>query len=449
MSERVEVAVIGAGLAGPLLAIYLARRGHRVTVFELRPDMRREEAAAGRSINLALAERGINALRGAGALEIIKDQLIPMRGRMIHGLDGTQQLQPYGQNPDEVIYSVSRGDLNQRLMTLAEDEHGVEFRFTHALRGIDPDSTALEFEDLSVEGTRRYMADRVFATDGGGSLVRRTLAGLPHFTASEELLAHGYKELSIPASDDGGYPLDSNALHIWPRGGFMLIALANPGGSFTVTLFLSRDGTPGFGQLDSIEAVDDFFHQEFPDALAMIPNLARDFFDNPVGELGTIRCAPYHHRDKILLLGDAAHAVVPFHGQGMNCAFEDCVVLDRLLEACGEDWGAAMAKFSEQRKPDCDAIADMALENYVEMRDRVNDPGFVLRKQLSFELERRFPNRFIPRYSMVMFHDEIPYSDAQRRGAIQLEILYELTAGKENIADVDYERADKLIAARF
>lgn len=449
MTERHELVVVGAGLAGPLLSIYLARRGHRVTVFEMRPDMRREQIAAGRSINLALAERGINALRNAGALDVIEDQLIPMRGRMIHDVDRNQHLQPYGQNPNEVIYSVSRGDLNQRLMTLAENEHGVTFRFMHALRELDPDSGEMEFEDLEGGDRLSVSAERVIATDGGGSIMRRTLAALPGFESSEELLAHGYKELSIPADADGGYLLDANALHIWPRGGFMLIALANPGGSFTVTLFLPREGSPGFSGLTDANLVERFFARHFPDALELIPDLGRAFFDHPVGELGTIRCAPYHHRDRILLLGDAAHAVVPFHGQGMNCAFEDCVVLDRILEETDDNWSEALASFSQQRNPDCNAIADMALENYVEMRDSVNDPGFVLRKRLSFELEKRFPDCFIPRYSMVMFHDEIPYSEAQRRGSIQSGILHELTAGKDTISGVDYALAEKLIRERL
>ncbi len=412
MSEQKELVIVGAGLAGPLLSIYMARRGHKVSVYELRPDMRRQDVPAGRSINLALAERGINALREARALSSIEGQLIAMRGRMIHALDGSQVLQPYGQKEGEVIYSVSRGELNKRLMDLAEKEHGVEFHFDHRLHALRPESCELEFKRSHDDKIVRVAAERVMATDGGGSIVRRTMSDYSGYDSREEMLPHAYKELRIPADESGNHRIDNNSLHIWPRGGFMLIALPNPGGDFTVTLFLPLEGPISFVELVGPEEVRAFFQAQFPSAVELLPDLETEFFSNPTGELGTVRSFPYHYKDKVLLVGDAAHAVVPFHGQGMNCAFEDCLELDRILDQCGEDWGAAFTAFSAQRKPNCDAIADMALENYVEMRDSVTDPIFLLQKKLSFELENKYADRFIPRYSMVMLRHEIPYAEA-------------------------------------
>ena len=449
MSEHKELVIVGAGLAGPLLSIYMARRGHKVSVYELRADMRKQDIPAGRSINLALAERGINALREAGALSLIEDQLIAMRGRMIHDHDGSQVLQPYGQKEGEVIYSVARGELNKRLMDLAEQKHGVEFHFDHRLHTLQPESCAMEFKRSHDDSIVRVAAERVMATDGGGSIVRRTMAAYSGYDSHEEILPHAYKELRIPAAENGKHRIDGNSLHIWPRGGFMLIALPNPGGDFTVTLFLPSEGPISFVELDGREEVSAFFQAHFPDTVALLPDLEKDFFANPAGELGTIRSYPYHYKDKILLLGDAAHAVVPFHGQGMNCAFEDCLELDRILDQCGDDWGDAFAAFSKQRKPNCDAIADMALENYLEMRDSVTDPIYLLQKKLSFKLETQYADRFIPRYSMVMFHHEIPYAEAKRRGEIQAGILRELTAGKTSLDEVDFQLAGRLISEKL
>jgi kynurenine 3-monooxygenase len=427
----------------------MAKRGHKVSVYELRDDMRKQDIPAGRSINLALAERGINALREAGALSVIEDQLITMRGRMIHEHDGSQHLQPYGQKEGEVIYSVSRGELNKRLMDLAEQEHGVEFHFDHRLCSLSPESCEMEFKRSEDNDIVRITAERVMATDGGGSVVRRTMSDYSGYDSREEMLPHAYKELRIPADESGKHRIDGNSLHIWPRGGFMLIALPNPGGDFTVTLFLPNEGPISFVELDGPEEVRFFFQSQFPSAVPLLPDLEKDFFANPAGELGTVRSYPYHYKDKVLLLGDAAHAVVPFHGQGMNCAFEDCVELDRILDECDNDWRAAFASFSKQRKPNCDAIADMALENYLEMRDSVTDPIFLLQKKLAFELENKYPELFIPRYSMVMFHHEIPYSKAQERGEIQFEILRALTAGKKSLDEVDFEYAGKLVSEKL
>ncbi|MCZ6880648.1 MAG: FAD-dependent monooxygenase, partial [Gammaproteobacteria bacterium] len=314
---------------------------------------------------------------------------------------------------------------------------------------LQPESCEMEFKRSPDDSIVRLTADRIMATDGGGSIVRRTMSDYSGYDSHEEILPHAYKELRIPADENGKHRIDGNSLHIWPRGGFMLIALPNPGGDFTVTLFLPSEGPISFVELDGREEVSAFFQAHFPDAVELLPDLEKDFFANPAGELGTIRSYPYHYKDKILLLGDAAHAVVPFHGQGMNCAFEDCLELDRILDQCGDDWGDAFASFSEQRKPNCDAIADMALENYLEMRDSVTDPIFLLQKKLSFELENQYADRFIPRYSMVMFHHEIPYAEAKRRGEIQASILRELTAGKISLDEVDFEHAGKLISEKL
>jgi len=432
--------IVGAGLAGTLLAVFLARRGHSVRIIERNADLRRHSTPAGRSINLALAERGIHALKKAGVFALVKDLLIPMRGRMLHDLEGQLKLQPYSRNADEVIYSVSRSGLTAALLDAAEQTGKVEVLFNHSITALDIANSEISVTTPLLDGTQVLRASPLIAADGAGSLVRRTLVEAGHIDASEELLSHGYKELTIPPGPDGSFRMDPNALHIWPRGGFMLIALPNPDASFTVTLFMTNDGDPGFEQLKSHDDVLAFFRAQFPDAVALIPTLAEEFFSNPTGILGTIRCQPWYAGSKVLLIGDAAHAIVPFHGQGMNCAFEDCVVLDEMLacdNALSED---LFARFSESRKPNADAIADMALDNYLEMRDRVNDPGFHLQKALAWELEAKIPERFVPRYSMVMFR-RIPYAVAQRRGALQAALLAKLTRDARTLADIDMESA--------
>ena len=400
----------------------------------------------GRSINLALAARGIAALKRAGIDADVADLLIPMRGRMVHDLDGQQRFLPYGQRAHEEIYSVSRATLNTLLYELAAERHGVEYRFDTACVGVEPDGTPI----VESAGARRPLpADVVLAADGAGSEVRRALAANGAITAREQLLDHGYKELTLAASD-GDFALQPNALHIWPRGGFMLIALPNPDRTFTATLFLPHMGTPSFASIGPTQAAP-FFRREFADAVPLIPALKHEFANHPVGHLGTVHCQPWSFAGRLLLVGDAAHAIVPFHGQGMNAAFEDCAVLDELIGrhdgAGGHDWPAIFAAFEKEREPNARAIAEMALENYREMRDDVRDPKFELRAALSFELERRFSGRFIPRYSMVMFHPEIPYAEAQRRGAAQSRILAELSAGAESLDEVDFARAAALVAS--
>jgi kynurenine 3-monooxygenase len=442
MSSTPRVAIVGGGPAGSLLAILLARRGVIPTVIERSPPFAAGQAG-GRSINLALAARGIAALRRAGIDAEVARLMIAMRGRMLHEPDGRQRFLSYGQRATEEIYSVSRAALNALLYEVAANRYGVQYRFGETCVGVDLTDGAPLIQ--AAEGsTRRLDADVVFATDGAGSEVRRALADADEISATEDLLDHGYKELTIATQQDGGFALEPHALHIWPRGGFMLIALPNPDRTFTATLFLPHAGEPSFAGIGSNE-VPAFFRREFADTVPLLPTLARDYVGHPTGHLGTVHCRPWSFKDRLLLVGDAAHAIVPFHGQGMNAAFEDCVALDELIGTHGYDWRAVFAAFETARAPNARAIAEMALGNYLEMRDEVRDAKFELRAALSFELERRFPGHWVPRYSMVMFHPEIPYAEAQRRGALQARILRELTAHAGSLADVDFARATELV----
>ena len=402
------VNVIGAGLAGSLLAILLARRGLRVTVYERRADPRHFVADSGRSINLALAARGIRALQMAGMLDEVMRFAIPMRGRMVHEHDGKAELQMYGVRPEEVIYSVSRAELNRVLIAAAASHANVEFKFRQLCLGLASGRNALEMRD---EATGRiYHTEPLpsIATDGAGSAVRDSLVAHEVSDVREEPLDHDYKELTIPARE--GMPaLEVNALHIWPRGGFMLIALPNPDATFTATLFLPRVGANSFELLRTPADVEEFFAREFPSARALMPDLGREFFEHPQGSLGTVYTRGWHLGSEVLLLGDAAHAIVPFHGQGMNCAFEDCAELVGLMDQ-HHGWAGLFEAFEHERRPNTDAIAKMALENYREMRADVLDPGYRKRKAAAEAAEKSDPN-FIPRYSLVMFHPEIAYRE--------------------------------------
>ncbi len=424
MRAQDAVQIVGAGLAGTLLAVMLARRGLTVRVLERRPDPRRSGSERGRSINLALAARGIRALEHAQLMDRVRPLMIEMRGRMIHDAEGTE-LHPYGQRTDEVIYSVGRAALNRLLIEEAGRQARVQLLFDHTCTSADPDSGLLEFRD----GTGRIYTSTLaptIATDGAGSAVRQSLQSAGLLRSREEFLDHDYKELTIPAVS-GRPALGQNALHIWPRGGFMLIALPNTDATFTATLFLPRVGPVSFAALTSSDAVREFFSAEFPDVLPLVPDLVEQFAAHPTGQLGTVRVQPWRADGRILLLGDAAHAIVPFHGQGMNAAFEDCVEFDGLIDR-HQNWESLFRAFEESRRPNAEAIARMAVENYTEMRDTVLDPDFVRRRSLALDLERRYPDRFIPRYSMVMFHPEIPYAEALRRGEVQEQILRELDA---------------------
>jgi len=441
-----RVNVVGAGLAGALLALLLARRGLEVVLYERRPDPRQVRPERGRSINLALAARGMRALERAGMLESVRPLLIPMRGRMVHERGGRVALQPYGQREHEVIWSVGRADLNRVLIEAATRHGGVSVRFNQQCVGADVRQQRLTLCDGGSGPEYHMPLAPTIATDGAGSAVRASLAAAGLLRVREEWLDHDYKELTVPPAAAGS--LERHALHIWPRGGFMLIALPNTDGSFTATLFLARQGPQSFASLAAPQAVEEFFAREFADALPLLPDLPAQFAAHPQGQLGTVYAAPWHVGGEVLLLGDAAHAIVPFHGQGMNAAFEDCAELDELC-ATAQDFAQLFARFEQARRMNTAAIAQMALENYLEMRDAVLDAGFVRRKALAMALERRFPDRFIPRYSMVMFHPEIPYAEAQRRGALQEELLYELDRPGGADAAADSPRAAELIHERL
>jgi len=441
------VNLVGAGLAGTLLAVLLARRGFAVDVYERRADPRAVASERGRSINLALAARGIVALERAGMMERIRPLMMPMRGRMIHPLSGETQLQPYGQRRNEVIHSVSRADLNRVLIEEAARYPHVRLKFRHTCLAAQPDAGVLRFRNEETSSECTMPIAPTFATDGAGSAIRSSLARSGLINVREDRLDHDYKELTIPAGGDGRHVMEPHALHIWPRGGFMLIALPNSDGSFTSTLFLARSGADSFETLTSPERIATLFRLQFPDALQLMPHLIEEFATHPQGQLGTVHTQPWHIGGQLLLLGDAAHAIVPFHGQGMNAAFEDCLVLDSLLDR-HDSWHTLFADFERCRLPNAAAIAQMALENYIEMRDTVRDSTYLRRKALAMELERRFPDDFIPRYSMVMFHPEISYAEALRRGSEQEKILSELDS-RATHSGVDLDRARALIAQRL
>lgn len=403
------VNIVGAGLAGSLLAIVLAKRGYQVTVYERRTDPRIGTADSGRSINLALAARGIRGLKLAGALERVMPITIPMRGRMVHEHDGAAALQMYGVRPEEVIYSVSRTALNRALIEEAAAQPNVSLHFGQLCLGLAHDRDVLEFREEATGRIHHCAAQPTIATDGGGSAVRDSLVAREVAVVREDPLDHDYKELTIPARD-GKHVMDPHALHIWPRGGFMLIALPNLDATFTATLFLARSGANSFERLRNAGDVEAFFAREFPSARALMPDLAREWFEHPQGSLGTVYTRGWHLDGRVLLLGDAAHAIVPFHGQGMNCAFEDCAELLRMMDE-HHSWSGLFEAFEQERRPNTDAIARMALENYLEMREAVLDPEYRKKKKQAEELEKTDPG-FIPRYSKVMFHPEISYLEA-------------------------------------
>jgi kynurenine 3-monooxygenase len=442
------IRIVGAGPTGSLLAILLQRRGLEIELYESRPDPRRARAESGRSINLALADRGIHALKAAGVFDDLAPALLPMRGRLIHYENRDTAFQPYGQRPNEVIYSVSRHRLNQALIDVAARLPGVHLNFLHRFESADFLGNAAHIRDLQHDRLIRVPMQPLLATDGAGSLMRREMNAQGSIRASETDLEHGYKELSIPAGPAGGFRMAKDALHIWPRGNFMLIALPNDDGSFTATLFLPKRGPLSFESLDGAAAIERFLSHHFPDARALMPHAIAEFGDHPVGFLGTVCAGPWNVGGQAALIGDAAHAMVPFHGQGMNCCFEDCIEFDARV-AQRSSWESLFAEFGAARKPNTDAIAAMALENYLEMRESVADPSFQLRQALSLELERRFPRRFIPRYSMVMFHHEIPYLTAQQRGTLQAAILSDLTRGAARLSDIDFARAETQVNAQL
>jgi len=441
-----QVTIVGGGPAGTVLAAYLGRRGHAVTVYEARPDLRRVDIDAGRSINLALANRGIAVLREIGAMDDVAPLLIPMRGRMIHDRDGTRELQPYGNRPEEVIYSVGRSELNGVLLDVAEGTGEVEVLFDQRCVGGDLPKGILRMHDARTDTEYEIEVETVFGADGFGSAIRDLIQENNPGAEIVDPLGHGYKELKLPGGPEGEHQLDRNALHIWPRGGFMLIALADIGGTFTCTLFAPNEGDEhSMAPLTSQAAVLELFSTEFADFVPLVPDLAEQYLENPHGKLGTLRVTGWSYEDRGVVLGDAAHAIVPFHGQGMNAAMESAKVLIACLDEYPDDWAAAFETFERIRKPDVDAIADMALDNYIEMRSSVAEEGYQLRRELALELERRFPGEFIPRYSLVMFHT-LPYAEAKRRAEAQAEVLAKLTEEAESLDDIDFDLAERLVS---
>lgn len=421
-----EVTIIGAGLVGSLLSIYLSKRGHKVKIFERRADMRKEKTIAGRSINLALSDRGIKALEEVGIMEDIKKIAIPMHGRFIHNADTSTAFQPYG-NQGQFINSVSRGELNKKLMDLAE-KNGVEISFNEKCEKIDWEKNEISFEGANHQlSTINYQL--LFGSDGAYSAARLTHQ-LQHdrFDYQQHYIDCGYKELTIPAAPAGEFLIEKNALHIWPRGNYMMIALPNLDGSFTCTLFFPFEGKTSFAALDTREKVKTFFEKNFPDTIELIPNLEEDFFNNPTASLVTVKCFPWIRKDEFALIGDAAHAIVPFFGQGMNCGFEDCSVLNGLIEKYNEDWVKILHEYQVLRKPDADAIAELALANFIEMRDRVGDPKFLLQKKIETAFSRKYPGKWIPAYSQVTFNPQIRYSEALKNSVRQEAIMQQVMA---------------------
>lgn len=452
---KLKITIIGAGLAGSLLSIYLAKRGFAADVYEARQDMRAAAISAGRSINLALSDRGIAALKEVGMDEFMLREAVPMLGRNIHPLTGETLLLPYSGREGEYINSVSRAGLNIALMNEAEQYDDVRFFFEQKCIGFDCKTGEALIENVETGEKSVVKGDTLIATDGGGSAVRDAmLHGVPRFNFSQQFLDHGYKELHIPPAPDGGFMLEENVLHIWPRHQFMMIALPNIGGSFTCTLFLAHDGgnangserlLPSFDKLTDENSLLAFFNEHFPDAVPMMPTLVEDFFANPTGNLGTIKCFPWNVDGKALLLGDSAHALVPFYGQGMNCAFEDCRVLDSLIDKHGAEWATIFEEYGELRKVNTDAIADMAEDNFYEMRDAVANPVFVRKRELETKLEQTFPDYF-SKYSMVTFREDLPYSIAKKRGNAQDRLLMELCAGVENVGQLDITEVMKKVS---
>ena len=445
MSKQ-KVIIVGAGLAGSLLSIYLAKRGITVEVYESRGDMRLEEMSVGRSINLALSDRGIAALKEIEMDEYMLKEAVPMLGRMIHSVSGETKLLTYSGREGEYINSVSRGGLNIALINEAEKYAGVKFYFNQKCVDFDYNSGEALIENTETGEKFAVKGKTLIATDGAGSAVRQAMmnGGVARFNYQQEFLEHGYKELHIPPSENGGFLMEKNVLHIWARHEFLMIALPNFDGSFTCTLFLAFEGENSFANLTDKESLIQFFQTNFPDAIPLMPTLVKDFFTNPTGNLGTIKCFPWNVGGKSLLLGDSAHAIVPFYGQGMNASFEDCRILNQLIEQHDTNWEMVFNEYGALRKENTDAIADMAEENFYEMRDAVADPTFQKKRELETRLEQKFPEYF-SKYSMVTFREDLPYSIAKQKGNAQDKLLMEICAKVDDASKIDvYEVMEKV-----
>ncbi|MCH8912786.1 MAG: FAD-dependent monooxygenase [Planctomycetes bacterium] len=414
--------VVGAGLSGALMAGYLAKAGYTVRMFEKLPDPRRGDAPAGRSINLAISTRGIHALEELGIADEVLASAVPMRGRMMHAESGDLTFQPYGTEERHVINSVSRAGLNIALLNVASKYSHAELRFNQRCTGADLDAASVEITNGTSGERHMVPGDIVIGSDGAFSVVRGQMVHLDRFDFRRDYLTHGYKELIIPPAPGGGFRLEKNALHIWPRGGFMMIALPNFDGSYTCTLFWPFEGEVSFGTVKTEDDIRRVFERHFPDAVGHMPTLLEDFQNNPTSSLATVRCSPWYYKDKVVLLGDAAHAVVPFYGQGMNASFEDCTVLNECIREHAPDWERTFAAYHRLRKENVDALADLAISNFVEMRDQVGSARFLWKKRSERILARLFPTWFVPLYTMVSF-SRIPYAEAVRRAKKQDRVV--------------------------
>ena len=445
MNKKDKILVIGAGLCGSLLALRLAQRGFKIEVYESRSDLRTSDISAGRSINLALSDRGLKALRLCGMEEKAREICIPMYGRLIHDKDGNIFSSNYSGRENEYINSISRGDLNAILLDEVEKHENVNIHFNKKCENIDIENNIANFEDYKTKQNFSIKADVIFGGDGAGSSLRKSYLSERKFlfSYSQNYLNHGYKELEIPADKSGNHQISKGHLHIWPRGDFMLIALPNLDGSFTVTLFLSYDeGEFNFENLTSEKKITEFFEKEFPDALALIPNIKDEFINNPTGPLGTIKCSPWSYENKTLLIGDSSHAIVPFYGQGMNASFEDVYVLDEILNKDLRDWESVFKAYQTKRKKDTDAIADLAIDNFHEMKKHVSNPLFKEKRVIEMDLEKTFPTEYSSKYSLVTFNENIGYNEAMKRGRAQDKALLNLIADDEVYTDSNMTKAE-------
>jgi kynurenine 3-monooxygenase len=432
MTKNTNILIIGAGLCGSLLALRMAQRGYQITLVEKRPDLRKQHQDAGRSINLALSDRGLKGLRLAGVEKAASNLCIPMHGRMIHDIEGNTFLSKYSGRKNEYINSISRPGLNMLLLDEAEKMPNVKIIFNKGCKSVDLENASATFKDYNTNQEVVYTGDVILGTDGAGSSVRKAMFNHRKFlfSFSQEWLTHGYKEITIPAAENGGYRTEKGALHIWPRGEDMLIALPNLDGSFTVTLFLPYSNSEYcFDNLTTPEMVTEYFTKEYPDAISLMPNLVEEFFENPTGPLGTIKCSPWNSYGKTLLLGDAAHAIVPFYGQGMNASFEDVVVFDEILDRFASesiDWQKVFYEYEKARKKDTDAIAKLAVDNFHEMKEHTASPLFQKKRKLETAFEAEFPEKYYSKYSLVTFKEQITYAEALQQGRAQDKAILNL-----------------------
>lgn len=450
MEDKQNILIVGAGLCGSLLALRLAQRGYKIQLVEKRPDLRKTDIAAGRSINLAFSDRGAKAMRLAGIEKEVEKLCIPMNGRMIHEDDGHNFLSPYSGKEEEYISSISRTGLNALLLNEAEKMEHVDISFNWDCTTVNLEKTEATFQHFETGETLKKSGDIIIGTDGAGSVLRQSmlLDKSQLFNFSQDYLNHGYKELSIPPGENGSYQLYKNALHIWPRGENMVIALPNLDGSFTVTLFLSyKEGKDNFEGLDSVEKVNAYFKENYPDALELMPNLDKIFFENPIGPLGTVKCSPWNFKGNTLLMGDAAHAIVPFYGQGMNASFEDVTVFDQVLDENHSSWEAVFNAYEQKRKTDTDAIADLAVDNFHEMKEHTAAPNFQQKRKLETAFEQNYPDDYSSKYRLVTFQEDISYAEAMARGRAQDDAILKLLADGKITEDQSLrEKLDLVLA---